>query len=186
MYPGDFLHLIAEQLTYAMRRHCDQRTKDQDARRKELQLYAKLLDCVTGHVLTSSLTAKASCTDRGSDSMMMGDCARTPDSCRCDYREHDDAETRESEEAMLETALSGLQMPPGLDMGNRIPKKVWMELSPRIQYLIRNAGRRRRAAARRARLRQCERKQQLPHPWAYPQAEALVDAMRTHLFHPHV
>ena len=173
-----FLQRIAEQLTHAMRRHCDQRTKDQDARLKELQLYARLLDCVAGHLLTSSLTAHASRTDRGSDGVMMGDCAKMPGSSRCGYRE--DVETRENEEAMLETTLSDLQIPPGLNVGNRIPKKKWMELSPCIQEEIRMAGRRRRAQARRARHRQCVHEQQLPHP------DTFVDAMRTHLFYPHV
>ena len=128
--------------------------------------------------------------------MVMADCAETPDSSSCDCREHDDGETPESEEVMLEAALSGIQIPPGLVKGGRFPKDVWNALPRKWQNWFRAEGKRRRQAARRQRykhsgLRWQARQhglcgQQLPHPYMmmFPEAHTFVNAMRMQFSHP--
>ena len=131
--------------------------------------------------------------------MGMGERARTPDFRSCDYRKHDDRETLESEGTMLEAALSGLQVPPGLERGNRIPNHLWKNLPDRWQEEVRAAGKRRRQLARRARNKDvahpdlrwqsrqhglCE--QRSPQPWLHPQSGAFFDSMWMGFPHPHV
>ena len=151
-----FFERIAERMTRALEQLSNQRTKDQAAREKELALWTEVFQallqyCTTGHALTSRLTAEPSHTNRGCDSMGMGERARTPDFRSCDFRKHDDRETLESEGTMLEAALSGLQVPPGLERGNWIPNHLWKNLPDKWQEEVRAAGKRRRQLARRAR-----------------------------------
>ena len=141
-------------MTWTMGQHCDQRTKDQDARQKdqdarqtEMAIWDKVWAALlayytTDRVWTSDVAAKTSHTNEGCDSMVMADCAETPDSSSCDCREHDDGETPESEEVMLEAALSGFQIPPGLVKGGRIPKAVWDALPRKWQNWFRAEGKR--------------------------------------------
>ena len=190
-----FFEVMTERMTWTMGQHCDQRTKDQDARQTELAIWDKVWAALleyytTGQVWTSDVAAKTSHTNEGCDSMVMADCAGTPDSSSCDCREHDDGETLESEEVMLEAALSGFQIPPGLVKGGRIPKAVWDALPRKWQNWFRAEGKRRRQAARRQRykhsgLRWQARQhglcgQQLPHPYMmmFPEAHTFVNAMR--------
>ena len=124
-----FFERIAERMTRALEQLSNQRTKDQAAREKELALWTEVFQavlqyCTTGHALTSRLTAEPSHTNR---------------------------ETLESEGTMLEAALSGLQVPPGLERGNRIPNHLWKNLPDKWQEEVRAAGKRRRQLARRAR-----------------------------------
>ena len=151
-----FFERIAERITRALEQRSNRRTKDQAAREKELALWTEVFEavvqyCKAEHALTSRLTAEPSHTNRGCDSMGMGERARTPDFRSCDYRKHDDRETPESEGTMLEAALSGLQVPPGLERGNRIPNHLWKNLPDKWQEEVRAAGKRRRQLARRAR-----------------------------------
>ena len=130
-----FFERIAERMTRALEQLSNQRTKDQAAREKELALWTEVFQavlqyCTTGHALTSRLTAEPSHTNRGCDSMGMGERARTPDFRSCDYRKHDDRETLESEGTMLEAALSGLQVPPGLEKG-QLDSESLVEEPPR-------------------------------------------------------
>ena len=199
-----FFERIAERMTRALEQLSNQRTKDQAAREKELALWTEVFQavlqyCTTGHALTSRLTAEPSHTNRGCDSMGMGERARTPDFRSCDFRKHDDRETLESEGTMLEAALSGLQVPPGLERGNWIPNHLWKNLPDKWQEEVRAAGKRRRQLARRARNKDvahpdlrwqsqqhglCE--QRSPQPWLHPQSGAFFDSMWMGFPHPHV
>ena len=197
-----FFELIAERMTRALMQHSNQRTKDQAAREKdqaareqEMALWkevfpAALRYCTTKHVLTSRLTAEPSHMNRGCDSMV------TPDFRSCAYRQHDDEETLESEGTMLESALSGLRGPPGLQRGNWIPDDMWRGLPPDLQKYFQLLGKRRRQKARRERNKKadlsrqsrqhgpCE--QRSPQSWMYPQGGTISGPMGMGFPHPYV
>ena len=105
-----------------------QRMKEQDARAKELQLWGELFKALlhrtTAQALTPSLAAEPSHTNRRCDSLVMGDDERAADFRSGDHGEHDDPETMESEETILEAASPGFRDPPGLHRSNWIPKKL--------------------------------------------------------------
>ena len=195
-----FFELIAERMTRALMQHSNQRTKDQAAREKdqaareqEMALWREVLCCTTKQVLTSRLAAEPSHMNRGCDSMV------TPDFRSCAYRQHDDEETLESFGTMLESALSGLRGPPGLQRGNWIPSELWRGLPPGWQEYFRGLGKRRRQRDRRARNKKvvhpdlgrqsrqhgpCE--QRSPQPWMYPQGGTVSGPMEMGFPHPYV
>ena len=131
-----------------------QRMNEQAARDKELQLWANLFQAVE-KALKSNLAAEPSHTNRRCESLVMGDDERAADFRSRDHGEHDDPETMESEETILEAASPGLRDPPGLHRSNWIPKKLWQTLDPESQKLVRLDGRRRRQQGRRARNKRC-------------------------------
>ena len=157
-----FFELITERMTRVLMQHSNQRTKDQAAREKdqaareqEMALWREVLCCTTKKVLTSQLAAEPSHMNGGCDSMV------TPDFRSYAYRQHDDEETLESEGTMLESALSGLRGPPGLQRGNWIPDHTWRDLPPEMQKYFQLLGKRRRQRARREARRERNKKADL-------------------------
>ena len=87
---------FAERMTRALELFNTQRMKEQDARAKELQQWARLLQLVfraTEQALTSNIEAEPSHTNRRCDSLVMGNDERAADFRRGDYGERDDRET---------------------------------------------------------------------------------------------
>ena len=149
---------FVERMTRVLELFNAQRMAEQDARARELQLWANLFQAVhrtKEQALKSNLEAEPSHTNRRCESLVMGDDERAADFRSGDHGEHDDPETMESEGTMLETASPGLRVPPGLHRSNVIPKKLWQTLDPEWQKLVRSDGKRRRQQDRRARNKRC-------------------------------
>ena len=148
---------FAERMTRALELFNTQRMKEQDARAKELQQWARLLQLVfraTEQALTSNIEAEPSHTNRRCDSLGMGDDDGAVDFRRGDHGEHGDREAMGSERTIREAGSPALRAPPGLQPSEPhhwIPRNTWMTLGKKEKELAYHDGRRRRQQQRRAR-----------------------------------
>ena len=181
---------FAERLTRVLELFNAQRMAEQDARARELQLWANLFQAVyrtTEQALKSNLEAEPSHTNRRCDSLVMGDDERAVNFRRGDHGEHGDREAMGSEGTMREAGSPGLGAPPGLQpsephrdvsLGRRcssnwIPRDSWQKMDPASRDLVRLDGRRRRQQGRRQRNKRCATAEQ-----------DATDTMRAHGAHP--
>ena len=148
---------FAERMTRALELFNVQRMAEQDARAKELQLWANLFQAVfrtTEQALKSNIEAEPSHTNRRCDSLGMGDDDGAVNFRRGDHGEHGDREAMGSERTIHEADSTALRAPPGLQPSEPhhwIPRSAWMTLGEEEKEFAYHAGRRLRQQRRRAR-----------------------------------
>ena len=152
---------FAERMTRALELFNVQRMAEQDARAKELQLWANLFQAVfrtTEQALKSNIEAEPSHTNRRCDSLGMGDDDGAVNFRRGDHGEHGDREAMGSEGTIREAGSPGLRAPPGLQPSEPhhwIPRETWKTMDDAERYLAYLDSRRRRQKDRRARTKRC-------------------------------
>ena len=193
---------LADRLLRLLEQHNAQRTADQTARQRELQLWASILEIVhrtTEQALKSKLEAEPPCKNRECDTLAMGDDERAADVRGGDHRERGDREGmsgqrthrgEDSSRCMREAGSPGLRAPPGLEASeprrdaspgrrcssNWIPSELWKTMCHAAQEVVRLDGRNRRQKRRRQRITEQRRGATAEHD--------ATDTMRAHGAHP--
>ena len=186
---------FAERLLRLLEQHNAQRMAEQDARRRELQLWANVFEVVyrtTEQALKSNLEAEPPRKNRRCDILVMGDDERAANLRGGDHREHGDREAMGSEGScsMREAGSPGLRAPPGLEASephrdaspgrrcssNWIPSDSWKNMCHAAQEVVRLDGRNRRQKRRRQRIIEQRRGATAEHD--------ATDTMRAHGAHP--